>query len=124
MSTHQRSRLVIVMICACALGGCAKSKAAAQVELIECAGFQSAIPQNLRETIYKELRSKGVEPRAVQPIPILANAYTVKLDRTEVSARWNKGVTAGIVLVEKRDTAGIAKYLKSCVGTLKDALRS
>ena len=88
----------------------------------DCAGFQSAIPQSLRETIYKELRSKGVEPAAVQPIPILAIAYTVKLDRTEVSARWNKGVTAGKVLVERRDAAGVAKYLKSCVGTLNDAV--
>ena len=123
MSTRQRGRLVIVMICACALGGCAKSKAAAQIELIECAGFQSAIPQGLWETIYKELRSKGVEPVAIQPIPTLANAYTVKLDRAEVSARWNKGGTSGKVLVEERDAAGIAKYLKSCVGTLKDALR-
>jgi hypothetical protein len=123
MSKHQRGRFVIVMICACALGGCAKSKAAAQIELIECAGFQSAIPQSLWETIYKELRSKGVEPVAIQPIPTMANAYTVKLDRTEVSARWNNGVTTGKVLVEKRDAAGIAKYLKTCVGTLNDALR-
>ena len=122
MSTPQKIRLVIV-ICAFTLGGCAKSKAAAQIELIECAGFQSEIPQSLWETIYKELGNIGVQPVAIQPIPTLANAYTVKLDRTEVSARWNKGVTAGKVLVEKRDAAGVAKYLKSCVGTLNDAVR-
>jgi hypothetical protein len=109
------------MICACALGGCAKSKAAAQIELIECAGFQSAIRE--WEPIYQELRNRGVQPVAIQPIPILANAYTGKLDRTEVNARWNRGETAGKALVEKRDAAGIAKYLKSCVGTLNGALR-
>jgi len=123
VSTSQRSRLAIVMICACALGGCAKSKKDAQIELIECAAFKSEIPQSLLETIYKELRNIAIEPVAIRPIAILANAYTVKFDRTEVSARWNKGVTAGKELVEKRDVAGIAKYLKSCVGTLNDALR-
>jgi hypothetical protein len=94
-----------------------------QIELIECAAFQSEIPQSLVEPIYKELRNIGVQPVAIQPIPTLANAYTVKFDRTVVSARWNKGVTAGKELVEKRDVAGIAKYLKSCVGTMNDALR-
>jgi hypothetical protein len=121
--TSQRSGLAIVMICACALGGCAKSKKDAQIELIECAAFKSEIPQSLLETIYKELRNIAIEPVAIVPIGTLANAYTVKFDRTEVSARWNKGVTAGKELVEKRDVAGIAKYLKSCVGTLNDALR-
>ena len=115
--------MAIVMICACVLGGCVKSKKDAQIELIECAGFQSEIPQSLLEPIYKELRNIGVEPVAIQPIPALANAYTAKLDRTEVSARWNKGVTTGKELVEKRNVAGIAKYLKSCVGTFNDALR-
>jgi len=124
MSTPPGSRLVIAMIGACALGGCAKSKQAAQIELIECAAFQSAIPQSLWETIYKELRAGGVEPVAIQPIPVLANAYTVKFDRAEVAARWNKGLTAGKTSVEKADARGIAKYLKSCVGTLHDALRS
>jgi hypothetical protein len=90
---------------------------------MECAAFQSEIPQSLLEPIYKELRNRGIEPVAIQPIPTLANAYTVKFDRTEVSARWNKEVTAGKELVEKRDVAAIAKYLKSCVGTLNDALR-
>ena len=123
MSTSQRSRLAIVMICACALGGCVKSKKDAQIELIECAAFQSEIPQSLVETIYKELRNIGIQPVAIQPIPTLANAYTVKFDRIVVSARWNKGVTAGKESVEKRDVAGIAKYLKSCVGTFNDALR-
>ena len=123
MSTSQIIRLAIVMICACALGGCVKSKQDAQIELIECAAFQSEIPQSLLETIYKELRKIGIEPVAIQPIATLANAYTVKFDRTEVSARWNKGVTAGKELVEKRDVAGIAKYLKSCVGTFNDAVR-
>src|SRR5262249_14237298 len=93
MSTPQRIRLVILMICACALGGCAKSKAAAQIELIECAGFQSAIRE--WEPIYQELRNRGVQPVAIQPIPILANAYTGKLDRTEVNARWNRGRLPG-----------------------------
>ena len=100
-----------------------KSKEDAQIELIECAAFQSEIPPSLGETIYKELRNIGIQPAAIQPIPALANAYTVKFDRTVVSARWNKGVTAGKELVEKRDVAGIAKYLKSCVGTFNDALR-
>ena len=127
MSASQRSRLAIVMISACAFGGCAKSKEAAQVELIECAGFQSAIPQSLLEPIYKELRSRGVEPVAIQPIPTLASAYkstyTVKFGRgAEVNARWDKGVTAGKDLVEKRDAAGIAKYLKNCVDMLHAAL--
>jgi hypothetical protein len=120
----QASRMAIAMICACALAGCVKSKKDAQIELIECAAFQSAIPGSLWEPIYKELRNTGIQPVAVQPIPTLANAYTVKFDRIEVSARWNKGATAGKELVEKRDAAGIAKYLKSCVGTLHDALGS
>jgi hypothetical protein len=124
VSTSQASRLAIATICACALVGCVKSKKDAQIELIECAAFQSAIPGSLWEPIYKELRNTGIQPVAVQPIPTLANAYTVKFDRTEVSARWSKGVTAGKELVEKRDAAGIAKYLKSCVGTLHDAVGS
>ena len=124
MSTSQRSRLAIVMICTCALGGCVKSKEAAQIELIECAAFQSQIPQGLLEPIYQELRNRGIQPVAIQPIPTLANAYTVKFDRAKVTERWNKGVTAGKELSEKRDAAGIAKYLKSCVGTLNDALRA
>ena len=99
-----------------------KSKKNAQLELIECAAFMS-VPQSLSETIYKELRNIGIEPVEIMPIPALANAYTVKFDRTEVSARWNKGLLAGKLLVEKRDVARIAKYLKSCVGTLNDALR-
>ena len=122
MPTSRRSRLAIVMICTCALGGCVKSEEAAQIELIECAAFQSQIPQSLLEAIYKELRDRGVQPVAIQPIPTLANAYTVKLDRTKVTERWNKGAMAGKELSETRDAAGIAKYLKSCVGTLKDAL--
>ena len=70
------------------------------------------------------MKKIGTQPVDIQAIPVLANAYTVKFDRTEVSARWNKGVTAGKELVEKRDVAGIAKYLKSCVGTFNDALRN
>jgi hypothetical protein len=129
MSTSRRSRLAVVMVCACTLGGCAKSKEAAQVELIECAAFQSAIPQSSWEPIYTELRNRGIQPVAIMPIPTLAssyrNTYTVKFGRgAEVNARWDKGVTAGKALVEKRDVAGIAKYLKSCVGTLNDALRA
>jgi hypothetical protein len=123
VSTSQRCRLAIAMICACALGGCVKSKKDAQIELIECAAFKSEIPQSLLEAIYKELRNIGIEPVDIQAIATLANAYTVKFDRTEVSARWNKGMTAGKELVEKRDVARIAKYLKSCVGTLNDAVR-
>jgi hypothetical protein len=110
------------MICACALGACVKSKKDAQIELVECAAFQSAIPGSLLEPVYKELRNIGVQPVAIQAIPTLANAYTVKFDRTEGSARWSKGAAAGKELVEKRDVAGIAKYLKGCVGTMKDAL--
>jgi hypothetical protein len=129
VSTSQRSRLAIVMISACALGGCAKSKEAAQIELIECAGFQSAIPQSLLGAVYEELKRVGTQPVDIQAIPVLANAYantyTVTLGRgAEVNARWDKGVTAGKKLVEKRDTAGIAKYLKNCVGTFNDALRN
>jgi hypothetical protein len=128
VSTSQRSRLAIVMICACALGGCVKSKEDAQIELIECAAFQSEIPQSLLGAVYEGLRNIGIQPVDIQAIPVLANAYantyTVTFGRgTEVSARWNKGVTAGKELVEKRDVAGIAKYLKSCVGTFNDALR-
>jgi hypothetical protein len=124
MSASQRSHLAIVMVCTCVLGGCAKSKETAQIELIECAAFQSAIPPSLIEPVYKELRDRGVQPVAIQPIPTLANAYTVKFDRTMVNARWDKGATAGKELVEKRDAAGIAKYLKSCVDTFHDALRA
>jgi hypothetical protein len=76
----------------------------------------------LLEPIYKELRNRGIQPVAIQPIPTLANAYTVKFDRTKVTERWNRGVKVGKELSEKRDAAGIAKYLKSCVGTLDDAL--
>jgi hypothetical protein len=75
------------------------------------------------------LKRIGTQPVYIQAIPVLANAYantyTVTLGRgAEVNARWDKGVTAGKKLVEKRDTAGIAKYLKSCVGTFNDALRN
>jgi hypothetical protein len=125
--TSQTSRLAILMICACALGGCFKSKEDAQIDLIECAGFQSAIPQSSWEPIYKEMRDRGVQPVAIQPILSLASSYrftyTVKSGRgAEVNARWDKGVTAGKEAVEKRDVAGIAKYLKSCVGTMNTAL--
>ena len=122
MSTSSRSRLAIVMICACALGGCVKSKEDAQIELIECAGFQSQI-RSLSGMVYEELKRIGIQPVDIQAIPTLANAYTTKFDRAEVSARWNKGVTAGKELVEKRDVRRIAEYLKSCVGTFNDALR-
>jgi hypothetical protein len=116
--------LAIVMMWACALAGCVKSKEDAQIELIECAAFQSEIPQSLLEPTYKELRNIGIEPVAIQPIPTLANAYTAKFDRAKINVRWDKGKTAGKQLVEKRDVAGIAKYLKGCVGTFKDALRA
>ena len=128
MSPSQRSCLAIVMICACALGGCFRSREDAQIELIECAGLQSAIPGSLWETIYKELRNIGTQPVDIQAIPTLANAYvstyTVTKGRgAEVRARWDKGVTAGKELVEKNDARQIAKRLKSCVGTFNDALR-
>ena len=128
MSTSQRSRLAIVMVCACALGGCFRSKEDAQIELIECAGFRSAIPQSLWEPIYKELRNRGTEPVNLMAMGTLANAYantyTVTKGRgAEVSARRDKGVTAGKKLGETGDVRRIAKYLISCVGTLNDALR-
>ena len=127
MSTSQRSCLAIVMICACALGGCAKSKKDAQIELIECAGFQSALLyQDL--PIFEELKKIGTQPVDIQAIPLLANAYlntyTVTFGRgAEVSARWDKGVTAGKRMGEKGDVRRIAKYLIGCVGTMNDALR-
>jgi hypothetical protein len=58
----------------------------------------------------------------IQTIPVLANAYTAKFDRAEVSARWDKGVTAANELLEKGDVGRIARYLKSCVRTFFDAL--
>ena len=128
MSTSQRCRVAIVMICACALGGCFRSREAAQIELIECAGFQSALLyQDL--PIYEELKRIGTQPVDIQAIPVLANAYrnsyTVTKGRgAEVEARWSEGVSAGKKLVEKRDVRRIAKYLKSCVGTLNGALRA
>jgi hypothetical protein len=126
VSTSQRKLLAIVMICACALGGCFRSREDAQIELIECAGFKSAIPQSLLGPIYEELKRIGTQPVDIQAIPVLANAYantyTVKIGRTEVDARWNKGATAGEELVEKGDVRRIAKYLKSCVGTFFDAI--
>jgi hypothetical protein len=120
------AKLAIVMICACARGGCAKSKEDAQIELIECAGFQSALLyQDL--PIYDELKRIGSQPVDIQAIPVLANAYvntyTVRFGRgAEVSARWDKGVTAGKTLVDKRDARQIAKYLKSCGGTFFAAI--
>ena len=45
--------------------------------------------------VYEELKRIGIQPVDIQAIPTLANAYTTKFDRAEVSARWNKGVTAG-----------------------------
>jgi hypothetical protein len=126
VSTFQRYRLAIVMICACALGGCFRSREDAQIELIECAGFQSALLyQDL--PIFEELKKIGTQPVDIQAIPLLANAYlntyTVTFGRgAEVSARWDKGVAAGKNLVEKRDTRRIAKYLKSCAGTFFAAI--
>lgn len=127
MSTSQKCRLAILMICACAFAGCAKSKEDAEIEVIECGGFQNAIPQSLLEPIYKELRSRGVEPVAIQPIRSRASSYRsiyiVQFGRgAEVNARWEKGATAGKDLAEKRDAAGIAKYLKSCVDALHAAV--
>ncbi len=104
-----------------------KSKEDAQIELIECAGFQSALLyQDL--PIYEELKRIGTQPVDIQAIPALAssyaNTYTVTKGRgAEVKARWDQGVAAGKKLVEKRDARRIAKYLKSCVGTFNDALR-
>src|SRR5258707_9584606 len=128
MSTSLRSRLAIVMVCACALGGCFRSREDAQIELIECAGFQSAIPQSLLGPIYDELKRIGTQPVDIQAIPGLANAYantyTVTKGRgAEVTARWDKGVSAAKELAEKRDVRRIAKYLKSCVGTFSASLR-
>jgi hypothetical protein len=128
VSTSLGRRLTIVMICACALGGCFGSKEAAQIELIECAGFWSAIPESLGEPIYKELRNSGTDPVNLMAMGTLANAYkntyTVTKGRgAEVSARWDKGVTAGKQRGEAGDVKRIAKYLISCVGTLNDALR-
>ena len=99
MSAPQRCRLTIVMICACALAGCFRSREAAQIELIECAGFQSALlDQDL--PIYEELKRIGTQPSDIQAIPVLANAYansyTVTKGRgAEVKARWSEGVSAG-----------------------------
>ena len=126
MSASQRCRLAIVMICACALAGCFRSREAAQIELIECAGFQSTLLyQDL--PIYEELKRIGTQPVDIQAIPVLANAYansyTVTKGRgAEVKARWSKGVSAGKKLVEKRNVRRIAKYLKSCVGTFFAAI--
>jgi hypothetical protein len=126
VSTSQKGCLVILLICACAFAGCVKSKEDAQIELIECAGLHTAIPQSFLEPIYTELRSRGVEPVAIQPIRSLAagfrNTYTVQGRGAEVNARWDKGVTAGKDLAEKRDAAGIAKYLKGCVASLNAAV--
>jgi hypothetical protein len=128
VSPSQRSRLAIVMICAFALGGCAKSKEDAQIELIECAGFRYAIPQSLWEPIYTELRNRGTEPVNLMAMGTLANAYrntyTVTFGRgAEVSARWDKGVEAAKKLGEEGNVRRIANYLISCVGTMNDALR-
>ena len=115
------------MICACALGGCFRSREDAQIESIECAGFQSALLyQDL--PIFEELKKIGTQPVDIQAIPLLANAYlntyTVTFGRgAEVSARWDKGVTAGKKQGENGDVRRIAKYLTGCVGTMNDALR-
>lgn len=121
MSPSQRTRLAIVMICACALGGCSNSKEDAQLELIECGAFQSEIPQRLWDPVYKELQNIGVQPIEILAIPALANSYTDKFDRTRFSARWNKGQTAAKEPVEKHDVVGIAKRLKGCAGTFNAA---
>ena len=100
----------------------------AQIELIKCAGFRSAIPQSLWESIYRELRNRGTEPVNLMAMGTLANAYvntyTVTKGRgAEVNARWDKGVAAGKKPGENGDVRRIAKYLISCVGTLNDAVR-
>jgi hypothetical protein len=115
------------MICACALGGCFRSREDAQIELIECAGFQSAIPQSLLEPIYDELKRIGTQPVDIQAIPGLANAYantyTVTKGRgAEVNARWDEGVSAAKKLGEKGDVRRIAQYFKSCTGTFLAAI--
>jgi hypothetical protein len=115
------------MICACALGGCFRSREDAQIELIECAGFQSAIPGSLSGPIYEELKRIGTQPVDIQAIPLLANAYvntyTVTKGRgAEVNARWDKGVSAAKKLVEMGDVRRIAKYFKSCTGTFLAAI--
>jgi hypothetical protein len=114
------------MICACALAGCFRSREAAQIELIECAGFQSAL-LNQDLPIYQELKRIGTQPVEIQAIPLLANAYVNSYSVTkgrgaEVNARWSKGLNAGKKLVEKRDVRRIAKFLKSCVGTFSAAI--
>jgi hypothetical protein len=105
-----------------------KSKDDAQIELIECAGFWFAIPQSLVDAVYKELRSRGTEPVNIRAMDALAANYRITYTATrgrgaEVSARWDRGVTAGKRLGEKGDVRRIAKYLISCVGTMNDALR-
>ena len=129
MSPSLRSRLAIVMVGACALGGCFRSKEAAQIELIECAGFWAAIPQSLGEPIYKELRNRGTEPANLMAMSTLANAYRSTYTATkgrgaEVSARWDKGAAAGKKLGDIGDVKRIATYLIGCVGTMNDALRN
>jgi len=104
-----------------------RSREDAQIELIECAGFQSAIPASLGGAIYEELKRIGTQPVDIQAIPGLANAYantyTVTKGRgAEVNARWDKGVTAAKKMGEKGDVRRIAKYLKSCTGTFLDAI--
>jgi hypothetical protein len=114
---------------ACTLGGCFRSREDAQIELIECAGFQLQVHQSgLMGTVYEELKRIGTQPVDIQAIPTLANAYvntyTVTKGRgAEVTARWDKGVSAAKKLAEKRDVRQIARYLKSCVGTFSAALR-
>src|SRR5262249_3583423 len=113
---------------ACALGGCFRSREDAQIELIECAGFQSQIRQSGIMGVYEELKSIGTQPADIQAIPTLAgayaNTYTVTFGRgAEVNARRDKGVSAAKKLAEKRDVRRIARYLKSCVGTYTAALR-
>jgi len=104
-----------------------RSREDAQIELIECAGFQSAMPANLGSAIYEELKRIGTPPVDIQAIPALANAYvstyTVTKGRgAEVNARWDKGGTAAKKMGEQGDVRGIAKYLKSCTGTFLDAI--
>ena len=79
-------------------------------------------------TVYEELKRIGTQPVDIQAIPTLAgayeNTYTVTKGRgAEVTARWDKGVSAAKKLAEKRDVRRIARYLKSCVGTFSAALR-
>jgi hypothetical protein len=115
------NRLAIFMGCVHALGGCGKSIKDGQLELIGCAALMPQI-HKVDEDVYKELRKLGMEPVEIQMIPGLGHAYRGEYAGAEVREIWDNGVKIGKELAEKRDAAGIGKYLKNCVNTLKRVL--